>query len=397
MCRALKTSTLVPLAGVLVGLFAASVRAEDRPPPLPIEPIGVIETLPREYPESWFLVHDAAFFHMSDGKVIVVDTDKDTVAEQIQGTFNVALMGNILQSPKRGEIYATESFHSRGTRGERSDYLTIWDQQTLSPAGEVFLPGKKRLMAMPGRETLLLLNDDKWLAIANFSPAASVTVIDLDKREILAEIPTPGCLYVYPTSERGFSSLCADGRFMSTTLKPDGSIEQQVRTDSFFSSDDNPIFERPAVIGQKAWFPGFDATVWPIDFSGAVAQVGEPWNLVPEAERSEHWAPGGIGIIAEDDLGRFYVLMHPDAKDGSQGGGGSEVWVFDPEQKTRVARIPLQEWGLSIAVSRGQQPKLMVTNPITMGLELYDAQTGAYIKTLTDLGQETPLMLQAAK
>ncbi|WP_157976558.1 amine dehydrogenase large subunit [Parahaliea mediterranea] len=376
---------------------AASAQTESRPPPLPIEPIGIVETLPQQYPESWFLLHDAAFFHMSDGKVIVVDTAQDTVAEQIQGTFNVSLIGNILQSSERGEIYATETFHSRGTRGERRDYLTIWDQKTLSPVGEVFLPGKKRFMGMPGREALLLLNKGKWLAVANFSPASSATIIDLDTREIISEVATPGCTFVYPTATRGFSALCADGRFLSTTLKADGSIDKQVRTASFFSSDDNPIFERPAVMGDRAWFPSIDGMVWPVDFSGAQAKVGEAWNLVPETERAEGWAPGGIGIIDEDDLGRFYVLMHPDAKDGSQNGGGSEVWVYDPKKKSRVLRIPLQEWGLSIAVSRGKQPKLLVTNPVTMAVELYDGQSGDYLKTLTGLGQETPLMLYGAK
>lgn len=396
MCQALVKWVSVPVSGLLLSLAAAVGHAQDRPPPLPVEPIGVVETLPGTYPESWFLVHDAAFFHMSDGKVYVIDSARDTVAEQIQGTFNVSLIGNILHSPERGEIYATETFHTRGTRGERKDYLTIWDQETLSPSAEIFLPGKKRYMGMPGRETLLLLNDSRWLAIANFGPASSVTLVDLEKREIINQVPTPGCTFVYPTGERGFSSLCADGRFMSTALEADGSIGQQVRTESFFSSDDNPIFERAAIIGDTAYFPGFDGTVWPVDFGGPVAEVGEAWHLVPEAERSEGWAPGGIGIITEDDLGRFYVLMHPDAKDGSQNGGGPEVWVFDPAKKARVARIALQEWGLSLTVSRGQDPKLLVTNPVNMALELYDARSGKYLKTITGLGQETPLMLYPA-
>nr|WP_277602476.1 amine dehydrogenase large subunit [Parahaliea mediterranea] len=397
MYQALKRWALVPAAGLLVSLAPTAAGAEDRPPPLPIEPIGVIETLPATYPESWFLVHDAAFFHMSDGKVYVIDSAEDTVAEQVKGTFNVALMGNILHSARRGEIYAVETFHERGTRGERKDYLTIWDQQSLAPVAEVFLPGKKRFMGMPSRETLLLLNDQRWLAIANFSPAASVTLIDLEKREIISQVPTPGCTFVYPSGDRGFSSLCADGRFMSTSLERDGSIAQQVRTDAFFSTDVNPIFERAAIINDTGYFPGFDGMVWPVDFSGKTAKVGEAWHLVPEAERAERWAPAGIGIIAEDDLGRFYVLMHPDAQDGSQNGGGPEVWVFDPKKQARVARIALKEWGLSITVSRGKEPKLLVTNPVNMGMELYDAQSGDYIKTITDIGQETPLMLYRAE
>ena len=129
------------LPRVMAGLVLASAMFAQAatPPPLPIEPTGVIQTLPATYPPSWFLVHDAAFFHMGDGKVYVIDTAADTLAEQVKGTFNVALIGNIIQSAKRGEVYATETFHTRGSRGDRMDVLTVFDQQTLAPKGEVIL------------------------------------------------------------------------------------------------------------------------------------------------------------------------------------------------------------------------------------------------------------------
>ncbi|QIB64574.1 amine dehydrogenase large subunit [Kineobactrum salinum] len=387
---------MAALCGLGLG-FAAVAAAGDQPPPLPVEPIGVVETLPAEYPKSWFLVHDAAFFHMSDGKVYVLDTARESVAEQVKGTFNVSLMGNIRQSASRGEIYATETFHPRGTRGQRLDVLTIWDQENLAPLGEVILPVGKRFMGMPERYALLLIDNDRWLAVANFSPAASVTLIDLERREIVNEIATPGCSLAYPTGERGFSSLCADGRFLSTELAEDGSVVAQLRTDAFFDSDDSPIFERPAVIGNTAYFPSFDGLVYPVDIGAKVASPGEPWHMVPEAERGEKWAPGGIGIIDWDRQGRFYVLMHADAKDGSHNGGGSEVWVYDGRKQERVQRIALREWGISLAVSRGSEPRLLVTNPMDMSLELYDGRSGEFIRTITGFGQETPLMLHGAR
>ena len=384
------------VGAVFCGLaIAAQAVAADSapPPPLPVEPIGVVESLPRDYPESWFLVHDAAFYHMSNGKVWLLDTAEDTVARQVKGSFNVAMIGSVQQSASRAEIYATETFQTRGTRGERTDVLTIWDQENLSPVAEVVLPTGKRFMGLPERDALLLLNDDRWLAIANFSPAASVTLVDLEERRIIGEISTPGCVLTYPAGKRGFSSLCADGRFLSTELAEDGSVVAQVRTEPFFDSNDSPIFERPAYIGDMAYFPTFAGRVFPVDVGGKVAQVAESWHLVPEDERAQGWAPGGIGITAEDDLGRFYVLMHPDATDGSHNGGGAEVWVYDPVAQERVARIALREWGLSLGVSRGSEPKLLVTNPVDMSLELYDVLSGEFLKTITDLGQNTPLML----
>ena len=35
----------------------------------------VVRTLPVPYPAHWLLVHDGAFFHMSDGKVVALDAD----------------------------------------------------------------------------------------------------------------------------------------------------------------------------------------------------------------------------------------------------------------------------------------------------------------------------------
>ncbi len=388
----------IALAGaaalVAVGL---STTASAAPPPLPIEKTGIVESLPATYPESWFLVHDAAFFSMSDGKVYVIDTAAETLPEQVKGTFNVVLIGNITQSAKRSEIYATETFHTRGTRGERQDMLTIWDQENLSPVAEVPLPGGKRFSGMPQRYAMLLLNDHKWLAIANLSPATSVTLVDLEARKIVNQIATPGCVFTYPTGPRGFSSLCADGRFMSTQLDPAGKVAAQTRTDAFFSSDDSPIYERPAVIGDTAYFPTIAGLVFPVDMSGDVAKVGEPWHLVPEAERAEKWAPGGIGLIDRDDNGRFYIIMHPDAVEGSYQGGGSEVWVYEAASQQRIKRIKLREWGLSLAVSRGAEPSLMVVNPGNMSLEMYDPQSGDYIRTISDFGQQTPLMVHGSR
>jgi len=222
-------------------------------------------------------------------------------------------------------------------------------------------------------------------------------LIDLDSRKIINEIPTPGCIMAYPTGKRGFSSLCADGRFLSTELARDGSVVKQTRTAAFFDSDKSPIFDRPAVLGNTAYFPSLTGQVFPVDISGKVAKVGKPWDLVPEAERVKKWAPGGMGLIAGDDLGRFYVLMHTDAKDGSYQGGGSEVWVYDPAKKQRVLRIPLKAWALSLAVSRGKEPLLMIANPTDMSLEIYDGQSGEFVRTITGFGQETPLMLYGSR
>lgn len=395
--KSIRNSVVRAISATLLLGGGWAMGADDLPPPLPIEPTGIIESLPAKYPERWFLVHDAAFFGMSDGKVYVIDAAAETLGAQVKGLFNVVLMGNILQSAQRSEIYAMETFHERGTRGKRTDVLTIWDQATLSPKGEVVWPKPIRFMGMPQQYAMLVLNDNRWLAVANFSPATSVTLVDLDKQEIINEIATPGCVFTYPNGPMGFNSLCADGRFLSTELKADGSVKKQVRTEPFFDSDNTPIHERTTVIGDIAYFPSLAGLVHPVDVSGPVAKVGKAWHLVPENERGEKWLPGGLDLIDSDDLGRFYVLMHPDGSNDSYQGGGSEIWVYDPTKKQRVGRIPLKAWGLALGVSRGKEPWVMVTNPTDMSMEVYDGLTGEFIRTITGFGQATPLTLHGAR
>ena len=112
--------------GLALYLATLGAFAQDRPPPLPVEPTGIIETLPERYPPDWFLVHDAAFFHMSDGKIYVIDSSQDSLGDQVKGLFNNVLMGAILQVPSRGEIMSVETFHTRGTRGDRIDASSLW-------------------------------------------------------------------------------------------------------------------------------------------------------------------------------------------------------------------------------------------------------------------------------
>ncbi len=343
-------------------------------------------------------MHDAGFFHMGDGKVYVIDTAAETLAEQVKGTFNVSLIGNIAQSPKRGEIYATETFHSRGSRGDRLDVLTIFDRQTLAPKGEVILPDRQALHG----HAAALCRCCRWTTTAGWASPISARRprspwwTSTPARSSGRYRPRSVCWPIPPAS--GASAPCAPTvAFSARNWRRTAAWPGRPAPTSFFNSDTSPIFERPAVIGGTAYFPTIAGLVYPVDISGSVAKVGEAWNLVPESERAQKWAPAGIGLIDRDDQGRFYIIMHPDAVDGSYQGGGPEVWVFDAAAKKRVQRIALKSWGLSLAVSRGENPVLMVVNPADMSLEMYDTGSGEFIRTISGFGQETPLMVHGSK
>ena len=122
------------------------------------EPTGRIETLPERYPAHWIILQDGAFFHMNDGKMIVVDADSDDPAGRVKGMFNANFIAQFYQSKTRPELYVTATYRSRGTRGERTDVLTIYDKRTLAPTSEVVIP-PKRASLMPLNYHLQLVDE----------------------------------------------------------------------------------------------------------------------------------------------------------------------------------------------------------------------------------------------
>ncbi|MFQ5659723.1 MAG: amine dehydrogenase large subunit [Gammaproteobacteria bacterium] len=375
---------------------AAVVKTREDLPPLVPETLGATATLPSEYPSNWVFVHDAAFAHMLEGRMIIIDPLAENITGQYRGMMNISFMGHFIQATTRPELYISERFYSRGVRGKRTDVITIYNTASLKPIDEIVLTEAINFRGMPERYAMALLDNERLLLTFNMTPATSVTVMDVVKREILSEVSIPGCSLMYPTGERGFTSLCSNGGLLSTQLDEKGQVLSQKRVGPFFNVDSSPIFERPAIINGVAYFPGFSSEIHPVDLTGPVAVPGEPWSLVSEQERKEAWRPGGVGLIDKDTAGNFYVLMHPNGHDGTQSEAGAEVWVVDPVTRQHRHRIKLKTRGLSIGVTKEENPLLIVTNT-DMNVDVYRVNSGKYIRTISHFGQETPLMVYAVR
>ena len=375
---------------LIVGLvfLSTTVLADISP-----EPLGVIKTLPETYPAHWIIAQDGSFFHMNDGKFIVLDADSDDPATRYKGMFNGSFIAHFYQAKTRPEMYVAETFHSRGHRGERTDVLTVYDKRTLSPIGEVVIP-PKRVSGMPTYYQLQLVDDEKIALIYNFTPATSVSVVDVVAREFLGEIPIPGCSLVYPMGGRAFASLCSDGSMLSVQLDKDGRQKASNRTETFFDVDKDPLMEKAAMYDGIGYFPTFHGNVYPIDLSGKKPIVQAPWSLV--GDEAGGWRPGGLQLAETDSSGRLYILMHPEGKEGTHKDPGVEVWVFDTKAKRRVDRIELQLPAISIGMTRDDNPLLVATN-INLEIDVYDAKRGEHLRTLGGFGQETPFLLHGAR
>jgi len=366
----LHTLGVLLMAFVVVG----GVHAE-----LPVEAIPKVEKLSPDYPESLIFAHDANFEALIAGRVVLVDVAPDT--GNYKGALDAAQFASFVESKQRDELYVAETFYSRGTRGERTDVLTIYDKENLAPIDEIMLPGGKRGLVVSNRYTIQLVDQDRYLFLFNFTPAASVLMLDMNSRTILSETSIPGCALIYPTGKRGFSSLCSNGSMYTAQFDTKGQVVHQERIEPFFGVDDDPLFDKPVFIDKSAYFPTFQGKMQVIDLSGNTPRPGKPWSLLSAGEQEKNWRPGGWQIASVSDAGLIYVLMHPDGANGSHKDGGSEIWVYDPKTQQRLKRIELENWGVSIELTSGEAPYIVVTNG-EMQLDVYLAATGEWIKMI---------------
>lgn len=373
-------------------LATASVAA-DFPNPLPEEALGTSATLPQKYPSTWIFVHDLHFASLIDGRASVVDVGSDN--RNLKGQIPVAQFGNLTPSTSRSEIYVGETFYSRLTRGERTDVITIYDAATLAPKTEIVLPGGKRGLFVTTKNSLQLTNGEKWLLVFNFTPGASVSVVDLDTHKIISEIETPGCSQIYPTGARSFATLCAEGTISSVQLDENGKAIKTVTSKPFNDIDHDPMFMMPAMVGKTAWFTTFKGNFRGIDFSDDTAKVLPPFSVPKQAGGNPEWRPGGWQVISADPAGLLYVLMNQAGREGSHKDGGNDVWVVDPKKKALVKRIPLKNPTLSVELTNDNKP-LLVAARVDGQLDVYSAPNGDFMRSIGGVAVN-PMTMTAAR
>lgn len=376
---------------LIFSLVPLSSLADD----LPVEPIPNVEKLPGQYPDSWLFVHDTNFYSLVDGKVILVDVAAQT--NHYKGAIGAAQFATFIQGKKRNELYVGETFYSRGVRGERIDVLTIYDASTLEPVEEIVLPGNKRGLSVTQKSSLQLSRNERFLFVYNFTPAASVSVIDIAQRSIVSDIDIPGCSLIYPTGEQSFATMCGNGTMVAFTLDNKGQIKASHTTPSFNDIDNNALFMKTTKIGSTLYFPSFKGLIQPVDMASDKPVAGQAWTVSIAGKTDHGFRPAGWQVISSDvQKGHIYLLMQPEGKEGSHKDGGSEVWVVDVATKQTIKRITLKNWSVSIEITGGETPYLVASN-INSDLDVYDASSGEFMRVIGGRLAENPFVLHAAK
>lgn len=386
-------------------LMAGRGRAE-----LAAEAPGGVARLGAPAPH-WVWVGDLLF-----ERVQLVDLDAGTFL----GTIPVGYgMSQPLVARRRAEIYVPSTFYTRRTWGERTDALEIWDAATLVPIAEVPLPPRRAIDNFALAHATMT-DDERFVAVFNWTPATSLTIVDVEARRVAGEVPIPGCSLVYALGARRLFSLCADGSLLVVTLGDDGRPGGAERTAPFFDPIDDPVTEKGVRVGDRWIFVSFAGRVYEVRATPNGVAIAPPWTLGEGPARGVAWRTGGIQHLAvHAPSNRLYALMHRGDIDTHKD-PGEEVWIFDLATHRRTARIPLRPPGFTImgaradlwhewpwpfdqmagwladrlappmvtqiAVTQDAAPLLVTSSRFTGGLGVYDGTTGEFVKRVQPVG-----------
>jgi hypothetical protein len=266
-----------------------------------------------------------------------------------------------------------------------------------------------------------LLDGDRFLAIFNQFPNASVSIIDVEARRFVGEIIMTGCAGIYPAPGLRFAMLCGNGTTALVELDAEGRRAGLTHSEPFFDPVEDPV-TMAAVRNGSSWvFVSFAGQIHRVDYGGASPRVEPAWSLVDDAEREAQWRIGGLQHIAlHEKSARLYALMHQGGP-GSHKDAGPEIWVYELAGKTRVDRYEVPNlaasflgtmmglesggalgWILervipndgahSIVVSQDDAPLLFTRNADLGVVAVIDGRTGEHLRDLEEAGLAGPTL-----
>lgn len=382
-----------PKASIAAGLAALALLAGLSPLVAPTA-AGAAETVVPEAEENDVATLPAASPHwafLQDGWAVKGTRIIDGDTGRMRAMLASPALANIAIDPKGRYYYVAESIWTKGNRGTRQDLLTVYDAKTLALVSEITLPG--RLLVGNRKQDLELSADGHYAYIYNMQPASSVIVVDLDKGKSIRTVETPGCGLVFPAPDGSFASLCSDGTLATITF--DGKMQSNlVRSASFFSAENDPIFDNGALdhATGKATFLSYTGLIYPVTL-GASPVIGTPWSIQEAAGIGPaspkplvvSWLPGGHQPLAVNKAtGHLYVLMHM-GEYWSHKVGATEVWELDGATHKLIGRHRLPAPIDNIEVSQDDKP-LLFLNTLDGRFWTLDATTYKELNTLKDVG-----------
>lgn len=309
----------------------------------------------------------------------------DADSGEMQGLISLSSHTSSFEIDRaRRQFYAPESYYSRGVHGDRTDVVSIYDFENLSPIAEIEIP--KKIAVLSFRRHVGMLGNNRHFLVFNMTPAQSVSVVDVESRTFVGEISTPGCAMIMPVAENDFLMICGDGTLQLIQLDEQGNETNRARSKEFFEVLEDPIFDRPLATADGWLITSHAGQAYTVTTDGDDIQLSKAWSLLDEEDAEQNWRAGGgeFGTIHKA-TGLLYMLMHKAEKDFTHHDFGTEIWVTDINGQRRLERIELEVEAHSLYVTQSDEPKLIVSDE-EGGLHVYDAIKLTLDRTIEDPG-----------
>jgi methylamine dehydrogenase heavy chain len=334
----LNKSLYICLVMLLVSGFA-SAQSFDTP--------GSVEVVPENPGAHWMWISSGG--GTAGGKISLMDVGSDKYYGLISITGNIAPVFSL----DNRHIYVSETFRSRGTRGDRTDVVTVFDTSTLKPVDEIGIPPRKASM-LTSTGASALSNDGRFLSVFNLTPATSISILDMEKREFIGEITTPGCSLIFPAGERRFAMICSNGALLVVTLDTEGREQSKEQTEVFFDLAADPVSDRAIIYDDKLLTVSYNGIVHTVDLSRREPRFLDTWDLFNEEDKAEGWQIAGKQHLSvHEDSNRLYSLVHKRNEKTSGDPAaetGEEVWVYDLTRHQRLQRIKVTNVNIGAAL-----------------------------------------------
>ena len=233
---------------------------------------------------NWFISKTEAGAYIYDGS-----------NGEMQGMLSLARFNTASVQPygPRREFYAAESYYSRGVHADRTDIVMIYDYENLSPIAEIEIPKKTAVLSFPGH--LGLTGNGRHLTVFNMTPAQSVSIVDVENRNFVGEISTPGCAIIMPIADNDFLMICGDGTIQLIQLADSGNEATRVRSEQFFNVDEDAAFDYPVRTKDGWLLISHAGKAFDVSKDGTQLVISE-WSIVTDEDVEEKWLPGGAQL-----------------------------------------------------------------------------------------------------
>ncbi len=352
--------------GLLLSLSAAGEQRWD-------SIRGAVITAPTEIGPHWFTLRNGHTGHVLDA-----------ATGHSYGTLTLSMFSPALRPhASAGMVYTYGSFYTRTYYGDRTDAVIFYDLETMSPVHEVIIPPKA---AGIGHSGMIGLIDERFVGVWNITPGMSVSLVDVESRQFVGEISTPGCATVWPY-QRGFFMICGDGALQYIRLDESGAENGRLRSRIFFDVEKDAIYDYSVPTADGWLFVSMEGQVFEARLVDDDIVISEPWSIVSEKDSKDGWRIGGRQPFAYNAAtGIFMTLMHKGGSQDTYKQAGTELWAFNLNTTRRGYRIELDNPSRNIALTRDDNPVALIVGTEERSVDVRQAQTGRLLRTIPEVG-----------